>query len=171
MSWGSIASLLAKLQGLPSYVVAPLFTFLGVVATLFLRPRIEWNIEKKQESRRHRRELIAKWRAMVGDVSKELSRREKAGELWHSATALEILERHADYASFSSTYQHYNHAGLRGIRLWLVRSRFYRKIFASKPKLQVSPENTVMFGSALPARLHLTIKQIAQIEVWWGLHK
>jgi hypothetical protein len=154
MSWGSIASLLAKLQGLPSYVVAPLFTFLGVVATLFLRPRIEWNIEKKQESRRHRRELIAKWRAMVGDVSKELSRREKAGELWHSATALEILERHADYASFSSTYQHYNHAGLRGIRL-----------------LQVSPENTVMFGSALPARLHLTIKQIAQIEVWWGLHK
>lgn len=165
------ASLLAKLQGIPSYVIAPLFTFLGVIITLFWRPRIEWNISKKQESRQHRRELIAKWRAMVADVSKELSRREKAGESWHSGTARGILERHADYASFSSTYRRFSRSGLRGIKLWLLRTRFYRKVIASKPKPRASPENTVMVGSALPTRIHLTIDQIAQIEVWWGLHK
>jgi hypothetical protein len=93
---------------------------------------------------------------MVGDVSKELTERERLGESWDTELALGILERHPDYGSFISTHQR---------RIQAQASRL------QEPELMASPEHTVIFGSALPARMHLTIKQIAQIEVWWKLQK
>jgi hypothetical protein len=152
-------------------VVAPLFAFLGVVATLLFGPRIQWAVEKKRELRQHQRQLIAQWRAMVSDVSKELERLELAGASCNLDDVLRILQRHVDHASFESTFDHYSESGIRGVRLRFTRSWVRRKFPLWRPKLQAHPERTIMYGSHLPARLHLTIKQIAEIERWWKLHK
>lgn len=152
-------------------VVAPLFTFLGGAATLLFGPRIQWAIEKKRELRQHRRQLIAQWRAMVSDVSKELERLEQAGTRCTLGDVFRILERHIDYASFKSTYDHYSDSGIRGVRLRFARSWVRRKFPLWRPKLLAHPERTMMAGSYLPARLHLTIRQIAEIERWWKLNK
>jgi hypothetical protein len=169
LAW--LAPVFTWLRDLPSYVVAPLFTFLGGAATLLFGPRIQWAIEKKRELRQHQRQLIAQWRAMVSDVSKELERLEQAGTRYNLDDVLRILQRHLDYASFTSTYDHYSGSGIRGVRLRFARSWVRRKFLLSRPKFQAHPEWTIMYGSHLPARLHLTITQIAEIERWWKLHK
>jgi hypothetical protein len=169
LAW--LAPVFTWLRDLPSYVVAPVFTFFGVVATLFFSPRVQWTIEKKRELRQHQRQLIAQWRAMVSDVSKELERLEQAGTRCNLDDVLRILERHVDYASFKSTYDHYSESGIRGVRIRFARSWVRRKFPLWRPKFQAHPERTVVYGSHLPARLHLTIRQIAEIERWWKLHK
>ena len=166
-------------------VIASIFGFLGAVIgsvlTNWFRPRVEWGIEQKRELRQHRRQLIADWRAMIGDVSKGLDEIEKASR-WTTQDALRLLERHAAYPSFKSACAQYSHSGVRG--LWLrfrtsgvgrMLTRFrrsrYGRMLLGQPKSQGTPEGTLMAGSHLPARIHLTIGQIAEIERWWKLHK
>jgi hypothetical protein len=169
LAW--LAPVLTWLRDLRSYVVAPVFTFLGIVATLWLGPHIQWTIEKKRELRQHQRQLIAQWRAMISDVSRELERLEQAGTRCNLGDVFRILQLHVDYASFTSTYDHYSDSGIRGVRLRFARSRVRRKFPLWRPKFQPHPDWTIMYGSHLPARLHLTITQIAEIERWWKLHK
>jgi hypothetical protein len=169
LAW--LAPVFTWLHDLPSYVVAPLFTFLGGAATLLFGPRIQWAVEKKRELRQHQRQLIAQWRAMVSYVSRELARLEYAGTPYTLDDVLRILQRHVDYASFMSTYAHYSDSGIRGVRLRFARSWVRRKFPLWRPKFQAHPERTVVYGSHLPERLRLTIRQIAEIERWWKLHK
>jgi hypothetical protein len=97
--------------------------------------------------------------------------------LYHLGDVLRILERHAAYASFKSTYDHYDRSGIRGVKFRFARSRLRQQLISAwKPRRKTMvgtphPEHTVMAGSHLPARLHLTIGQIAEIERWWKLHK
>jgi hypothetical protein len=111
LAW--LAPVFTWLHDLPSYVVAPLFTFLGGAATLLFGPRIQWAVEKKRELRQHQRQLIAQWRAMVSYVSRELARLEYAGTPYTLDNVLRILQRHVDYASFMSTYAHYSDIATR----------------------------------------------------------
>ena len=171
-----MATVFETVRDVPSYFVAPVFTFLGVVLTLFF-PRIKWSVEKKRELRKHRRKLIAQWQVMVADVSTQLDRLEQGGTSYHLGDVLRILERHAAYASFKSTYDHYDRSGIRGVKFRFARSRLRQQLTSAwKPRRTTMvgtphPEYTVMAGSHLPARLHLTIRQIAEIERWWKLHK
>jgi hypothetical protein len=167
----SIAAVFEALRKLPSHVIGVVYAIFGGLLTHFFDPYIRWNIEKKRELRQHRREVIAKWRDMVSDVNKELERWEETGASYDLDDVLRILERHPDYASFKSTYDHYSHSGTRGVRLRFAGSWFRRKFPLWRPKLQARPEGTIMYGSHLPARLHLTIEQIAEIERWWKLHE
>lgn len=166
-------------------VLASMFTFLGVVIgsvlTILSGPRVQWGIEKRRDLRQHRRQLIADWRAMVGDVSKGLDEIEKTSN-WHTGDALRLLERHAAYASFKSDHAQYSHSGVRGFWLrfrssgvgrmiWRLRLSRYGRMLLGRLKLRSTPEYTLMVGSHLPARIHLTIDQIAEIERWWQLDK
>jgi hypothetical protein len=165
-------SVLEAIVNVPSYVVAPVFTFLGGLIGVFFGPRIKWGIEKKRELRLHRRHLIAQWQNMIGDVSRELDRLETKDTYYDLGDVLRILERHPDYASFLSHYDRYSNSGLRGMKLRFMRSKVGRKIaFLRKPRLYATPERIMMAGSHLPARLRLTIQQISEIERWWKLDK
>lgn len=153
----------------------------GSVLTVIFAPRVQWGIERKKELRQHRRQLIADWRAMVGDVSRGLNEIEQY-TTWNTGDALRLLERHAAYASFNSTYGQYSRSGARG--LWLrfrmsgvgrmlgrLRRSNYGRILLGQPRSVSTPENTLMAGSHLPYRIHLVIDQIAEIEKWWSLHE
>ena len=168
LAW--LAPLIAGLHDLPLAIIAPLFTFLGVIVTVIFGSRALWNIEKKRELRQHRRQLIAQWQTMVSDVSAELNRWEQAGTRYDLSDVLRVLEGHVTYASFKANYDRYSHTGIHGIRTRFVRLWLHRKLPLWKPTLQARPERTVMAGSHLPARLHLTIKHIDEIERWWKLH-
>jgi hypothetical protein len=146
LAW--LAPVITWLRDPPSYVVAPVFTFLGVVATLFFSPRIQWTIEKKRELRQHQRQLIAQWRAMVSDVSKELERLEQAGTRCNLDDVLRILQRHVNYVSFASTFDHYSESGIRGVRLRFARSWIRRKFPLWRPKLQAHPDRSVAATSS-----------------------
>jgi hypothetical protein len=167
----NVASILASLRDLPSYVVAPVFTFLGGALALFFGPRIKWSIDKKRELREHRRQLIARWRDMVADVSSQLTKLEQEGKRYDTRYVLLVLERHADYASFKSTHDHYCRSGMRWVKRRFAKSWLSRKFPALRPTFPPDPERGAMVGSSLPMRLHRTIEQIAEIERWWRLHK
>src|ERR1700733_601277 len=167
--------LLTALRDIPSdvvaAVVAPVFTFIGVVLTLFFGPRVQWGIEKRRELRQHRRQLVANWRTMVADVSKELDRLEQAEVSYDLGDVLRILERNAAYGSVHSTYEQYSRSGVRGLKLRFTMSSLGRKLLALRqPKFSSHPERTAG-GGHLPARLRITISRIGEIERWWKLHK
>jgi hypothetical protein len=163
-----MATVLRAVRDLPSYIVAPVFTFLGGALTLFFGPRIQWSIEKKRELRQHRRQLIAQWQAMVSDVSKELDRLEQVGTSYHPGDILRMLERHAAYASFTTSYNHYSRARIRLVRSWLRQKLVSLR---RKPRFSVTPEQILSSSSRLPTRLRVTLQQITQIESRWKLHK
>jgi len=152
-------------------VVAPVFTFIGAVVV----PRIEWGIEKKRELRQHRRQLIAKWHTMVGDVSEKLSRIEETAGYksgYSPDDVLRLLMRHPDYSSFQAANGEYNRSVIRVIKLMFQRVRMSSagRRLLGPPKLVLRPERTVT-SSPLPVRLSITIAQIGEIERWWELHK
>lgn len=161
-------------------VVAPVFTFIGSVAV----PRIQWGIDKKRELRQHRRQLIAKWHTMVGDVSQKLSRIEETAGYksgYSPSDVLCFLMRHPDCSSFQTAYDEYSCSGIRGIMLKYKMSSCSRMLqrlrmssvgrrLLGPPKLVPHPEMTLT-SSPLPVRLSITIGQIGEIERWWKLHK
>jgi hypothetical protein len=163
-------AILKAVRDVPSYVVAPVFTFLGMVITVWFGPRVLWTVEKKRELRKHHRDLIAQWHKMVSDVSEELDRLEEAGTPYTLGDVLRILERHPAYPSFMSTSERYTRSGMRGIKLRFSRSWIGPKLRARrKPRFSATPERIMVAGSHLPARLHVTIEQITKIERWWRL--
>jgi hypothetical protein len=78
----------------PSYVVAPVFTFLGVILAVVIGPRALWNLEKNANYGSHRRHLIKHWRKMVSDIMVELDGLDQAKEQWHTGDVRRLLERH-----------------------------------------------------------------------------
>ena len=144
----------------------------GTIGTFF-GPFLLWNIEKKRETRAHRRREIEEWHAMVQNVVKELARMDRMGENPNTGDALRLLETSPGYSSFSTTYDFYSRSGLRGLRLRIIQRPWLRQLIMPwwKPKPSAGPEHTFMVGTYLPARIHLTTKQIGEIERWWKLHR
>jgi hypothetical protein len=151
----------------------------GTVST-FVAPWVQWGFEKKRELRQHRRKLIADWYAMIGDVSKRLDEIEKASS-YTDRDVFRLLARHANYASFQSTYAIYSRSGVRGLwlrfrvsglgrMLWRVRLSRYGRRLLGQPKLALRL-GRIVSSSPLSTRIDLTIVQIAKIETWWKLHK
>ena len=85
----------------PQTAISLISGALGGTVSTFVAPWMQWGIERKRELRQYRRQLVANWHAMVGDVSKELGEMEKTGN-WGTGDALRLLERHAAYASFTA---------------------------------------------------------------------
>lgn len=78
---------------------------IGLVVGAIVGPYINWGIEKRKQKLAYRRELVAKWRAMLAEAATD--------ELQRDDTKLvAILERHQDFYSLtnlvdSDYYQEY----------------------------------------------------------------
>jgi hypothetical protein len=132
-----------------------------------LDPAVTWHLETRRDIRKHRRELIAAWRAMVTDVAAQLRDDDLHGVREGPHAALRKLERHPAYPSFHTAWHRYQDAGPRRVKR-TVRSVLNRARL-QKAKPQASPESIIVEGSGLPGRLHFVIDQIGELERWWGL--
>jgi len=132
-----------------------------------LDPAVTWHLETRRDIRKHRRELIATWRAMVTDVAGQLRDDESRGVRQEPFAALKKLEHHPAYPSFHAAWNRYQNSGPRKLKR-TARTVLFRAGLR-KPKLQASPEGIIVAGSSLPGRLHFEINQIGELEEWWGL--
>ena len=139
----------------------------GQVIGRALDPAVTWHLETRRDIRKHRRDLIAAWRAMVTEVAAQLREDELCGVKQDPFAALKKLEHHLAYPSFHAVWDRYQNTGSRKIKRTTKTVLFRAGL--RKPRPQASPENTIVAGSGLSGRLHFVIKQIGELERWWGL--
>lgn len=53
-------------------LVAGLGAVIGSLLTVAIGPHVMWGIEKRKQKLAHRRELVAKWREMAAETSKQI---------------------------------------------------------------------------------------------------
>jgi hypothetical protein len=162
------SALLTFLKENGSWLGPIAYAFVGGLFGAYLGPHVQWGIEKKRETREHRRCLIARWRAMVSEIAQERAKTE--GDRT-TVDAYHMLQRHRDFPSFQVTYDRYSRSGFRGAARWFARTRMRRWLEPFwRRRFQASPENTFVAGVGMPARVWYMIGQIGEIERWWGLH-
>jgi hypothetical protein len=165
--------LVQAVRDVPSYVDAPVFTFLGGVIGVFVGPPIKWSIEKKREVRQHRRTLIVSWYSMISDVSNNINCSQEIGKPLSESQVRGLLEMHRAYGSFFTASRNYNGAGIRGIKLRFSLSPFGRKLSAMnlfrRKRYFIGEGRLVRSGTNLPEVLRRTMEEISKIEKWWGI--